>query len=172
MILLEVRGIKISYASYKKKIQNETEQNLLKEIEEIEQNNPGVINYQQLEEKKNELENLRKEKLKGSIIRSKAKWVEEGEKPSKYFCNMESRNFVNKTIKKRLNPELLPIADSLHTGDTLGVVTASFTYVQTHFNDFISMITSRGWLTDPVLLGPDEWRCTWNRGHLSIKKEL
>lgn len=34
------------------------------------------------------------------MIRSRAHWLEEGEKPSKYFCNLESRNFLNKTIKK------------------------------------------------------------------------
>ena len=34
------------------------------------------------------------------MIRSRARWIEEGEKPSKYFCNLESRNFLNKTIKK------------------------------------------------------------------------
>ena len=34
------------------------------------------------------------------MIRSRARWIEEGEKPSKYFCNLESRNFLNKTIRK------------------------------------------------------------------------
>lgn len=34
------------------------------------------------------------------MIRSRAHWLEEGEKPSKYFCNLESRNFLNKTIKQ------------------------------------------------------------------------
>lgn len=53
-----------------------------------------------MHEKKVELEKVRKEKLQGHIIRSRAKWVEEGEKPSKYFCSLESRNFLNKTIKK------------------------------------------------------------------------
>ena len=43
---------------------------------------------------------LRKEKLKGHCIRARAKWVEEGEKPTKYFCNMESRNYYSKLISK------------------------------------------------------------------------
>lgn len=34
------------------------------------------------------------------MIRSRAKWVEEGEKPTRYFCNLENRNYLNKTIKK------------------------------------------------------------------------
>ena len=28
------------------------------------------------------------------------RWAEEGEKPTKYFCSLESRNYVNKTIPK------------------------------------------------------------------------
>ena len=34
------------------------------------------------------------------MIRSKVKWAEEGEKPTRYFCCLESRNYVNKTIPK------------------------------------------------------------------------
>ena len=51
---------------------------------------------------KTELENRRKEKLHGHIIRSRAKWVERGGKLTKYFCNLESRIFFeeNKTIKR------------------------------------------------------------------------
>ena len=41
---------------------------------------------------------LRKKKLKGHYIRSRAKWIEEGEKPSKYFCNLEFRNYFSKII--------------------------------------------------------------------------
>lgn len=63
------------------------------------ESNPHV-NIDLVSEKKLELESLRKEKLQGHVIRSRAKWVEEGEKPSKYFCSLESRNFLNKTIKK------------------------------------------------------------------------
>ena len=58
------------------------------------------MNLEQLETKKHELEELRKEKFKGYYVRSRAKWIEEGEKPTKYFCNMESRNCHSKLIIK------------------------------------------------------------------------
>ena len=48
--------------------------------------------------KKQELEKLRKHKMQGNYIRSRAQWIEEGEKPSSYFCRLESRNFTNKII--------------------------------------------------------------------------
>ena len=53
-----------------------------------------------IENKKEELENVRKEKLNGITVRSRVRWAEEGEKPTKYFCSLESRNYVNKTIPK------------------------------------------------------------------------
>ena len=49
---------------------------------------------------KEELEEIRKEKMKGVIIRTKARWNEDGEKPSKYFCALEKRNYVNKTVTR------------------------------------------------------------------------
>ena len=48
--------------------------------------------------KKNELENIIQYKTKGAIIRSKARWYNEGEKNSKYFLNLENRHWKRKTI--------------------------------------------------------------------------
>ena len=36
--------------------------------------------------------------MEGVLIRSKTRWIEEGEKPSRYFLNMEKRKMINKTI--------------------------------------------------------------------------
>lgn len=87
--------LQFSYSSFKKKERDKIEITLLKDIENIE--SQSDIDFELLHEKKSELEKVRKEKLQGHIIRSRAKWVE---KPSKYFCSLESRNFLNKTIKK------------------------------------------------------------------------
>ena len=53
-----------------------------------------------IDSKKEEFENLRKDKPQGIIVRSRVRWAEEGEKPAKYFCNLESRNYSNKIIPK------------------------------------------------------------------------
>ena len=53
-----------------------------------------------LENKKTELENLRKGKLRGKEVRSRIQWKEEGEKPSSYFCGLEAKNFTSKIIPK------------------------------------------------------------------------
>ena len=83
---MEIRGKTISYASYKNRVQRETEKTLEKEIETLEK----ILKKDKvkvIEEKQNELEKNWNKKLRGSFIRSRAKWIEEGEKPSKYFCN-------------------------------------------------------------------------------------
>lgn len=57
---------------------------LEKEITEIEQNlTQNTI--ADLNEKQNELEQIRSGILKGQCIRSRDKWIEEGEKSTKYF---------------------------------------------------------------------------------------
>ena len=33
-------------------------------------------------------------------MRSRLKWLDEGEKPTNFFCNLEKQNFTEKTIKK------------------------------------------------------------------------
>ena len=52
----------------------------------------------QLEEKRQELIELRKKKVDGMIVRSRANWIYEGEQNSKYFCNLEKRPSVQKAM--------------------------------------------------------------------------
>ena len=41
---------------------------------------------------------MRAKKIDGIIVRSKVQWIKEGEKATKYFCNLENRNFINKCM--------------------------------------------------------------------------
>ena len=43
-----------------------------------------------------ELSAIRKDRIKGMIIRSKIQWVEEGETPTAFFASLEKRNYVSK----------------------------------------------------------------------------
>ena len=98
-LLMELRGKTISYSSFKKKERDKREQVLLDEIDLLEcsVNNESI---EDLENKKKELENIRKDKMKGKLVRSRVQWIEEGEKPTKYFCGLESKNFTSKIIPK------------------------------------------------------------------------
>lgn len=87
-LLMEIRGKTISYASYKKKKQNQRKLKLEKEITEIEQNlTPQKIKITELHEKQNELDQTRSGILKEQCIRSRTKWIP-GEKPTKYFLSL------------------------------------------------------------------------------------
>ena len=47
---------------------------------------------------KKELQHWYDKKGEGAIFRSKLRWTEQGEKPTKYFFNLEAKNFMLKTI--------------------------------------------------------------------------
>ena len=96
---MEIRGQSISFSSHLKKSKNNREVELSDIIQELEEQE-ALADSQDLENAKKELEAIRLDKLKGAMIRSKAKWIEEGEKPSSYFCNLEKRNYVNKIIHR------------------------------------------------------------------------
>jgi hypothetical protein len=95
---MEIRGISISFASYKKKKNNNREKILQTKINDLENNlsNENTEEYSLLQL---ELKQLHEEKAKGAFIRSKAKWSTEGEHLTKYFCNLEKHNYTSKTIK-------------------------------------------------------------------------
>ena len=84
---MEIRGKTISYPSYKRK-----ERDLLKDINTLECN-VNQASIQLLENKKQDLENIRKDKIKGKIIRSRVQWIEEGEKTYKIFLWARIKKF-------------------------------------------------------------------------------
>jgi exonuclease III len=104
-LLCQLRGKIISYSANKKRQSTKVEAQLEKDIQTIEnliKGNPTNFNEysQKLEDFNLELETIRNKKAQGAIIRSRAVWHEQGEKSTKYFCNLENRNYVNKSIQK------------------------------------------------------------------------
>jgi hypothetical protein len=53
-------------------------------------------NTQELNRVESELKKLREDKIMGIIMRTKAKWNVDGERSTKYFCNLEKRHFTEK----------------------------------------------------------------------------
>ena len=78
---------------------------LTKEIKSLDTETPNNI---EIKEKQTELERLMDEKTEGIILRSKVRWYEEGEKSTKYFFNLEKRNYHKKTMRKlNLNGDII-----------------------------------------------------------------
>ena len=76
---------------------------ILKEMNTL-QKNVTDDNVKLLEDKLNQLQEIRAIKIQSMAVRSKVRWMTEGEKKSKYFCRLENRHFSCKAmsfIKKK-----------------------------------------------------------------------
>ena len=88
-IKLMIRGKTISYASLKKKERDKLERELeskLTNLQNLSNNSEYISDIEGLER---QLKEHREQKNKGIILRAKARWHVEGEKSTKYFCNLE-----------------------------------------------------------------------------------
>ena len=100
----QIRGLIISYSGKKKKQQNMEENQLNKNIELLEEefhldpNNHNTISS--LKKNKDKLQEIRELKLKGALLRSRTMIANFNEKPTKYFLNLENKNFISKNIRE------------------------------------------------------------------------
>ena len=97
MILLDIRSISIAFSTALKKKDNDTMSKLESQIKNLENSDP-TKHFEEINSMKVELQEIREKKLRGSLIRSRARWIEHGERASKYFCNLENRNYVSKRM--------------------------------------------------------------------------
>ena len=107
LIKMEIRSITISFAARKAKEFRKQESDLQKRLDVIDKSISNSCDNQNLEDKLKEFDKLKNEfnrlyeiKGKGAIFCSKARWVEYGEKPSKYFFNMEKKSYNKKVISQ------------------------------------------------------------------------
>ena len=105
-LMMEIRSKTISYSAWRKKEITKAEERLEQRIQElhdtIQENSENVnqADYQEYINCQEELREIRAEKIKGSILRSKAQQLDEDEKPSRFFFDLEKQNFVSKCIPK------------------------------------------------------------------------
>ena len=103
-LLTTLRGVIITYSGKKRKESNREKKRLSQQITaldtKINTGNGTRADYTRLVELNSALINLRKTELDGAFIRSRADWLDHGEKPSKYFLNLENKNRVNKNINE------------------------------------------------------------------------
>ena len=99
---LKIRNFSVPYCIKKKKERSAFKDSLEKELEnllieiDIHNSNESISdNYTSV---KKELEQIEKEETNSIIFRSKLKWTEDGEKCSKFFLNLEKKNYTNKHI--------------------------------------------------------------------------
>jgi len=112
VLLMKIRQNTITYASKKKRENTEKEFFLEKRINILEQNSPLTEEQtKELLDCKEEFEKLREKKMQGVLLRSRARWVADGEKVTQYFCALEKRNYVNKSMFKMVKEDGKEIND-------------------------------------------------------------
>ena len=70
---------------------------MIKRIEELEDSIDDK-SRELLENCKTELYDIRNDKLKGYMVRAKAQYIDQGEKPTKFFCGLEKHNYSTKIM--------------------------------------------------------------------------
>ena len=102
---MEIRSETIRYSKGKSKQLKTRESVFQNKIEELDSKicNDLCLDEHILaeyKESKKELQVIYENKGKGAIFRSKARWIESGEKPTKYFFNLEKRNYEKKIVSQ------------------------------------------------------------------------
>ena len=104
LIKMEIRGFTIKYSKNKAKKRKSAEIDLQNQINELyknaetQPNNKQIIN--EIYDARLRLKNIMQYKTKGTILRSKVRWHEHGERNTRYFYGLEKRNHENKTTTK------------------------------------------------------------------------
>ena len=105
MIKMEIRSKTIQYSKERRLKLKRKELELQDEIQRLDRQicdnqyfNQNLLDNYELAKK--ELKDMYDSKGKEAMFRSKARWVEQGEKPTKYFFNLEKKNYDRKIIKE------------------------------------------------------------------------
>jgi exonuclease III len=175
-ILLNIRTMTLPYSAKKKREQIKQEDELEKLIFTLESQINIDLNldtFDQLDEAKKDLETLRKIKMEGAMIRSRANWIEYGEKPTKYFCALEKRNYISKCI-----PKLVTSDSTLHnpkeiSREILNFYTNLYTSREQNLNDFDALSFKKEY-DFPVLTQQSmdniEGEITYNEAVIALKR--
>ena len=105
-VKMQVREVSIHYSKRKARDRLRCERELLSstsQLEEICAFHATNDNLNTLKKCKAELDELYDYKLRGIFIRSRARWIESGEKSTRYFLNLERRNKTANSVTKLKN---------------------------------------------------------------------
>ena len=111
ILLLEIRSKTVAFSSALNKKDKDKVKLLEEEIAHLDKIN-SVENFETIQEKQRELNKLREKRLEGTMVRARARWIEQGEKPSKYFCSLENRNFVSKRMVSLIKDNFFEVTES------------------------------------------------------------
>ena len=102
VLIVNLRTQTVSYAIKRKKCRSGLQNNLLTEIKHLEKKLDDNVTdpslQDRLQEKRQELDAYRSELTDGLLVRSRANWLEHGEKSTSYFLRLQRKNWINRRI--------------------------------------------------------------------------
>ena len=114
LVKMEIRAYTINFSKQRAKQQKNDEAELVKKAQNLKRKLPKKETQELLAEHDKiirELESISLQRTRGACLRSKARWFEWGERSSKYFLNLEKRNYQNKYINKLKKDDSSTITD-------------------------------------------------------------
>ncbi|KAL9955689.1 hypothetical protein ACROYT_G037047 [Oculina patagonica] len=149
---MEIRDNTISFAKRKARAALKREVQISKRLEELDHEICNSDNLSDIENTLNEYDNLKtefqsiyEEKGRAAIFRSKCRWVEKGERPTKYFFNLEKRNYNRKTITELQTSDNVTIKEEVKILQQIekfyeDLYSSKTTVTQEAFDEFIREI--------------------------------
>ena len=102
MIKADIREVIRQFSKHKESLKRKDITNLISELNDLEETlNSNPLNSdikREIQNIKSKLEIFQSHKAKGAQIRSRIKWIEEGEKNTKYFLGLEKLHAKNNTL--------------------------------------------------------------------------
>ena len=115
-IKCHIRGITIAHSKHTTKIKRQMLKDITQELHEMEKGlDEGDIELlERYNSLKREYERIQDNFTRGIVVRSRAKWIEDGEKNTKYFLQLEKQNSKLKSIKALdINDNIVTNADEV-----------------------------------------------------------
>ena len=133
LIKMELRAKTIKFSKQKRFSLRNKEEALQNELQELDHKicNSDAFDQEILEKyeaAKEELKHIHEVRGKEAMFRSKMKWFEQGEKPTKYFFNLEKNNYEKKLIREveLENGEI--ISDPVQVNKEIGVFLSEYVH--------------------------------------------
>ena len=108
VIKFKIKDYAIRYGASKKKEKCRVKENLQKKIDDIKKTSDFMKRddmRKEMFEAEIKLNEIISKEIKGNITRSRARWVEEGERSNRYFFGLEKVNGKKKILSKLSDPE-------------------------------------------------------------------
>ena len=151
LIKMEIRNATISFTKYKAKVSRDRAEEIRQQLEQLDDTmcnnffspdiNQILLHYDNL---KWELQSLYENKGRQAMFRAKCRWVEQGERPTKYFFNLEKRNYNKKTIRELRQEEESTTTNDKQILDQMQIeayfrdlYTSGKTFSQDEYDEFI-----------------------------------